>query len=415
MSDLMSDCCATPGLMPFEQALQQMLNSITPISESLLIPIAMALDAVLADNIGSPLNVPPADNSAMDGYAFARQSLNEGDSLLLVGKSFAGAPYQGECLAGQCVRIMTGAILPRGCDTVDMQENCVVAGDKVLFSTAKALGAHVRRAGEDIKIEQQVFKQGQRLSAIDLGILASLGIEQVRVYRKIKVALIATGDELKAPGQALGAGDIYQSNGYVLAAMLTKLNVEVIDFGVVQDSFAAIKHAFEQADAQADAVISTGGVSVGDADHVKPVLAEIGKIDFWKIAMKPGKPFAFGHLPNSIFFGLPGNPVSAVVTAHQLALPGLVKLQNSQPLKRTHLTVKTATDIRKSPGRLDWQRGVCSVNEQGETQVTHTGAQGSGILSSLSRANCYIVLPAEQGNVQAGEQVNIELFDHFLQ
>lgn len=411
----MSDCYAAPALMPFETAMAQMLASITPVSESQLVPIQAARHAVLAQDILSPVNVPPLHNSAMDGYAFAAQSLQNSKCLQLAGKSFAGAPYQDVCLPGQCIRIMTGAKIPQGCDSVEMQENCIADGERITFTKQKPLGSHVRLMGEDITIGQHVFTRGHRLTAIDLGILASLGIAHVPVYRKLNVALIATGDELKAPGQTLNDGDIYQSNGYVLAAMLNKLNVNVIDFGVIEDDFQAIKQAFEQADQQADAIISTGGVSVGEADHVKPVLEELGNIEFWKIAMKPGKPFAFGQLPNSIFFGLPGNPVSAVVTAHQLALPGLVKLQNCAPLERTYLLLKTTMDIVKSPGRMDLQRGIISTNEQGESVVTHTGAQGSGILSSLSQANCYIVLPAEQGRVKAGALVRVQLFDQYLQ
>jgi molybdopterin molybdotransferase len=295
-----------------------------------------------------------------------------------------------------------------------MQENVTVDGEQITFLQEKSFGSHVRNAGEDIKLDQEVLQSGHTLTAVDIGVLASLGVPDVIVYRKLKVALIATGDELKLPGQALRVGDIYESNSFVLAAMLKKLPVEVIDFGIIADDFNAIKTAFICADEQADAVISSGGVSVGDADYTKTVLDELGEIGFWKIAMKPGKPFAFGKLPNSIFFGLPGNPVSALVTFHQLALVALTKMQNAEPLKRTHLTVKCSSELRKSPGRVDFQRGVFSVNESGENEVSSTGAQGSGILSSLARANCFIVLPSEQGKVKAGEMVTVQLFDHFL-
>ena len=310
---------------------------------------------------------------------------------------------------------MTGAKLPDGCDTVEMQENCQIKVDGIEFLKSRVYGDHVRNAGEDIKAGQSVLAKGHRLTAIDIGVLASLGLAQVLVYRKLNIALIATGDELKTPGQALTSGDIYESNSYVLSAMLQKLNVNVIDFGIIRDDYQAIKSAFMQADQQADAVISSGGVSVGEADYTKDVLDELGKIAFWKIAIKPGKPFAFGQLPNSIFFGLPGNPVSALVTAHQLAIPGLLKLQNCAPIKRISLSAKTVTNLRKSPGRMDLQRGIVSVNEAGENVVTTTGAQGSGILSSLANANCYIVLPREQGPVTAGEQVKVQLFDQYLQ
>ena len=410
----MSDCCSAPGLLPFEQAVANMLSQISPITETLALPIEQALHHVLAQDIASPLNVPPHDNSAMDGYAFAIASLNESETLKLIGRSMAGAPFQGTCRPGECIRIMTGAKMPDCCDSVEMQENVTADGEKITFLQEKTFGSHVRNAGEDIKINQQVLHSGHKLTAVDIGVLASLGVAEVVVYRKLKVALIATGDELKLPGQALRSGDIYESNSFVLAAMLKTLHVDIIDFGIIGDDFEAIKAAFVSADEQADAVISSGGVSVGDADYTKTVLDELGEIGFWKIAMKPGKPFAFGKLANSVFFGLPGNPVSALVTFHQLALVALTKMQNATALKRTYLSVKCSSDLRKSPGRMDFQRGVLSVNEAGENVVASTGAQGSGILSSLARANCYIVLPSDQGGVKAGEMVNVQLFDHYL-
>ncbi len=410
----MSDCCSAPGLLPFKQALSNMLSQVSAITETLTLPIDQALHYVLAQDIASPLNVPPHDNSAMDGYAFTIESLAANKTLTLVGRSMAGAPFQGTCKTGECIRIMTGAKMPDCCDSVEMQENVSVDGEQITFLQEKNFGSHVRKAGEDIQLDQQVLQQGHRVTAVDVGVLASLGVAEVKVYRKLKVALIATGDELKLPGQALRVGDIYESNSFVLSAMLKKLHVDVIDFGIIEDDFEAIKAAFVSADKQADAVISSGGVSVGDADYTKTVLDDLGEIGFWKIAMKPGKPFAFGKLANSVFFGLPGNPVSALVTFHQLALVALTKMQNAEPLKRTHLSVKCVDELRKSPGRMDFQRGILSINEQGENVVASTGSQGSGILSSLARANCFIVLPSEQGKVQAGELVTVQLFDQFL-
>jgi len=410
----MSDCCSAPGLLPFESALENMLSQITPVTETIALPITQALNYVLAQDIASPLNVPNHDNSAMDGYAFSIASLQQNKTLTLVGRSMAGAPFQGECKLGECIRIMTGAKMPACCDSVEMQENVQADAESITFLEEKKLGSHVRNAGEDIQLGQQVFNQGHKLSAVDVGILASLGISEVKVYRKLKVALIATGDELKLPGQALNSGDIYESNSFVLRGMLDKLHIDVIDFGVIEDNFDSIKAAFISADNQTDAVISSGGVSVGDADYTKTVLDDLGEIGFWKIAMKPGKPFAFGKLPNSVFFGLPGNPVSALVTFHQLAIVALTRMQNAGALKRTNLQVKCVSDLKKSPGRLDFQRGLLSVNEQGENVVESTGSQGSGILSSLARANCFIVLPSEQGKVKAGEMVTVQLFDQFI-
>lgn len=410
----MSDCCSAPGLKPFQEALTEMLAQVSPITETLTLPIEQAVNYVLAQDIASPLNVPPHDNSAMDGYAFSIENLTANKTLKLVGRSMAGAPFQGKCQAGECIRIMTGAKMPACCDSVEMQENVSVDGDQITFLQEKTLGSHVRNAGEDIQINQKVLAQGHRINAVDVGVLASLGVAEVEVFRKLKVALIATGDELKLPGQTLRSGDIYESNSFVLAAMLEKLHVDVIDFGIIEDDLAAITAAFVSADEQADAVISSGGVSVGDADYTKTVLDELGEIGFWKIAMKPGKPFAFGKLANSVFFGLPGNPVSALVTFHQLALLALTKMQNAQPLKRTYIKVKCISELKKSPGRMDFQRGILSVNEQGETVVESTGSQGSGILSSLAKANCFIILASEQGRLPAGEMVEVQLFDEFL-
>jgi len=411
----MVDCCSAPGLLPFEQAMEKMLSAIKPIDETEFIPLSKALNRVLASNISSPLNVPPHNNSAMDGYAFSFASLQETNTLTMVGRSMAGAPFQGSCNLGECIRIMTGAKLPNCCDTVEMQENCQANEDNITFLEDRTFNDNIRFSGEDIAINQQVFAIGRKLSAIDIGVLASLGVPTIEVFRKITVAVLATGDELKSPGETLNEGDIFESNSYALIAMLTKLNVTVINFGIIADDEQAIRDAFEQADQQADVVISSGGVSVGDADYTKLVLEQLGEIGFWKIAMKPGKPFAFGKLPNSYFFGLPGNPVSALVTAHQLAAPALLKLQNAQPRNKPLLKVKTATQLNKRPGRMDFQRAILSTNEQGEMLVTSTGSQGSGVLTSMSTANCYIILPANQGKVPANEIVNVQLFDDVIQ
>lgn len=411
----MTDLCATPGLLPVNEALAIILAKVTPITETLTLPIEKALGYVLANTVVSPLNVPPHDNSAMDGYAFALHDLASSTKLTLVGRSMAGAPFQGVCQSGECVRVMTGATIPTGCDTVEMQENTDVEDEQVCFLAEKSLGANVRVAGEDIKQGDIVLKAGTVLNAVHVGILASLGIAHIKVYRKLRVALIATGDELKLPGQPLSEGQIYESNRFVLLSMLRKLNMDVVDFGIIEDDMNALQDAFTKADADADVVISSGGVSVGEADYTKTVLEQLGEIGFWKIAMKPGKPLAFGKLKNSIFFGLPGNPVSALITFHQLAVVALVKMQNATgALKRTQLMARTMSPLKKSPGRQDFQRGFFSINDAGENVVTSTGAQGSGILSSLLHANCLIILASEQGAVSAGEMVNIELFDDYL-
>lgn len=412
--DASADFCNVKGLLPFEEALQILLSNITPLEKTQLNSIEQAVNYVLAENIISPISVPPHHNSAMDGYAYAANSLNYTDTLTMVGRAMAGQPYHGECGEGECIRIMTGAKLPDSCNAVEMQEKCEANDMAIRFEIKRKAGANIRYAGEDIQQNELVLPRGKRLSVADIGLLASLGIDKVSVYTPVKVALIATGDELKLPGQALTEGDIYESNRFVLRPLLEKLNVEVIDFGIIRDDYQAIKNAFQQANQQADIVISSGGVSVGEADYTKDVLAELGEIGFWKLAMKPGKPFAFGKLTRSVFFGLPGNPVSALVTMYQLAVPGIVKMQNAAPLIRTKIKVKAATNIRKSPGRKDFQRGILAPNEHGELVVTLTGAQGSGILSSIAKANCFIVLAAAAGAVEAGEMVDVELFDSLL-
>jgi molybdopterin molybdotransferase len=411
----MVDCCSAPGLLPFEQALENMLTAINPIDETEQVTLKNALGRVLAQDINSPVNVPPNDNSAMDGYTFAQQSLAGNNTLTLVGRSMAGAPFEGICKAGECVRIMTGAKVPADCDTVEMQENCQVEGGNITFLSSRKRADNVRSKGEDIAVGQTVFLTGRELTAIDIGVLASLGIDNVTVFRKLKVALISTGDELKKPGQALNDGDIYESNSQFLTSLMSKLGADIIDFGIIEDDETSIFKAFKKADEVADVVISSGGVSVGDADYTKTVLETLGEIAFWKIAMKPGKPFAFGTLPNAYFFGLPGNPVSALVTAHQLALPALLKMQNVTRTQPLTLTAKTTSALKKSPGRMDFQRGIISHDENGDLQVTTTGSQGSGILTSMAAANCYIVLAAEQGKVSEGALVNVQMFDKYLQ
>jgi len=411
----MVDCCSAPGLMPFQQAFDNMLSVIKPITKTESVPLEQALGRVLALDIHSPVNVPPNDNSAMDGYAFSLSSLSDGKTLTMVGRSMAGEPFHGQCGAGECVRIMTGAKVPSDCDTVEMQENCQADGEAITFLEKRALGDNVRSMGEDVAIEQTVFSQGRALTSVDIGVLASLGVAQLTVFRKLKVALLSTGDELKKPGQVLAEGDIYESNSHFLRSILTKVGAEIIDFGIIEDDEQSILDAFTKADEVADAVISSGGVSVGDADYTKKVLCQLGDIAFWKIAMKPGKPFAFGTLPNSYFFGLPGNPVSALVTAHLLALPALLKMQQVHYQMPMLIKAKTKTNLKKSPGRMDFQRGIVSNDANGDLVVTTTGSQGSGILTSMSSANCYIVLAAEQGKVAEGEIVSVQMFDKYLQ
>jgi molybdopterin molybdotransferase len=349
----------------------------------------------------------------MDGYAVRLADLAAGIPLIMAGKAFAGQPYQGEWPAGHCVRIMTGAPIPAGTDAVVMQEETQVDGNQITFLVPLTLGQNIRRRGEDIREGASVLCAGTRLTPRELPLLASLGIATVSVRRPLRVAIFSTGDELKPVGTPLAHGDIYDSNRYGVKAMLARLGCDCLDLGIIPDDPAQLRAAFLQADREADALITTGGVSVGEADFTKQLLEELGEIGFWKLAIKPGKPFAFGRLPNVWFFGLPGNPVSAMVTFDQLVQPALAKLAGQQFERPLQLKAVAGEPLKKAPGRLDFQRGILSQGPDG-LEVRSTGSQDSAVFSSLSRANCYIVLERERGKVAAGETVTVEPFGGLL-
>lgn len=419
------DCCSQPGLLPVAQAISLMREAISPVTATEKINVANALDRILSEPIYSAINVPGYNNSAMDGYALRHQDIHTKTPLTLIGHSLAGHPFTKAVNQGECVRIMTGAVIPDGADTVVMQENVSVHDNFICLNKPPKLGENIRCAGEDIAINSLVFEQGKRISPVDIGLLASLGIAEVRVFKRIKVAVLSTGDELKPLTEKLQTGDIYDSNRPTLIALLSRLAVDVIDIGCIADDPIKITKAFTKAMTEADVVISSGGVSVGDADYTKDVLETLGKINFWKVAMKPGKPFAFGvlqkqnsaaqtpHCTNGWFFGLPGNPVSAVVTYHQLVVPALRYLAGEVFDDAPALSARTQHYLKKQPGRADYQRGHLTV-QNGENQVIATPSQSSGVLSSLAHANCYIVLEQERDAVIAGENVNVVLFDKFL-
>lgn len=405
------DHCAQPGLLPIEEALARICTQLTPVQETETITLHSALDRVLASPIAAPINVPAGDNSAMDGYALRAQDCT--GTLAVIGQSLAGHPFAGEITAGQAVRIMTGALVPAGADTVVMQENVQRDGNKITLTQTPDPDENIRRTGEDIGLGTQVLAAGRRLSALDIGLLASLGLAQVTVVRRLRIAILTTGDELLLAGAAPETGKIYDSNRPLLAALLTRLPVELMDLGVIDDDMNALRRAFIKAMEWADVTLSTGGVSVGDADYTKDVLAELGEIDFWKIAMKPGKPFAFGRLGRGWFFGLPGNPVSTAVTYHQLVVPGLRYLAGETLTPQQTLSAVAGQALKKQPGRTDFQRGILS-NKNGIITVVSAGLQSSGVLSAMAKANCYICLEAERGSVAAGEVVNVILFDEFI-
>lgn len=403
----------TGALLPLSDALQGMLDQLACCCDSEQLPLPEALDRILAEEIVSPLSVPPFDNSAMDGYAVRLADLAAGAPLAVAGKAFAGQPYQGDWPAGHCIRIMTGAPVPEGTEAVVMQEEAQVEGELVRFLTQPRPGQNIRRRGEDLAEGARVLAVGLRLSPRELPLLASLGIASVRVRHPLKVAIFSTGDELKPVGTPLAHGDIYDSNRYGVKAMLARLGCECLDLGIIPDDPAQLRAAFLEADREADALITTGGVSVGEADFTKQLLEELGEIGFWKLAIKPGKPFAFGRLPNAWFFGLPGNPVSAMVTFDQLVKPALARLAGQTLAAPLRLAATVTEPLKKSPGRLDFQRGILTQGPNG-LEVRSTGSQDSGVFSSLSRANCYIVLEQERGKVAAGETVTVEPFSGLL-
>ncbi|WP_421210610.1 molybdopterin molybdotransferase MoeA [Aeromonas enteropelogenes] len=403
----------TSGLLPLSDALQGMLEQLACCCDTELLPLPEALGRILADDIASPLSVPPFDNSAMDGYAVRLADLAADTPLIMAGKAFAGQPYQGEWPAGHCMRIMTGAPVPAGTDAVVMQEETRADGERISFLCQPVPGQNIRRAGSDMAKGACVLCAGTRLTPREMPLLASLGIAIVSVRRPLRVAIFSTGDELKPVGTPLAHGDIYDSNRYGVKAMLARLGCDCLDLGILPDNPDLLRAAFIRADQEADVLITTGGVSVGEADFTKQLLDELGEIGFWKLAIKPGKPFAFGRLPHAWFFGLPGNPVSAMVTFDQLVQPALAKLAGQRFERPLQLQAVAAEPLKKSPGRLDFQRGILCQGPNG-LEVRSTGSQDSAVFSSLSRANCYIVLERERGRVAAGETVTVEPFGGLL-
>lgn len=412
-----ADCdTGATGLLTVEQALTRIRDALQPISGYEKLGLRDALGRILAEDVLSPLDVPGQDNSAMDGFAVHYADLPASGSAVLkvCGEAFAGKPFIGQCETGQAVRIMTGAVIPAGTDTVIMQEQVQRSGDEIVVGPGHELGENVRRAGEDLARGKTVLGQGKRLNPAELGLLASLGIPEVSVRRRLRVATFSTGDELCALGEVLGDGQIYDSNRYSLYGMLTRIGAEVIDMGVIRDRRDDIAQALLQAADVADVIITSGGVSVGDADYVKEVLELHGKINFWKIAMKPGKPLAFGKVGQAVFFGLPGNPVSVMATFYQIVQPSLKYLQGQKGTFALRLKLPCRERLKKRPGRQDFQRGILEVGNDGQLGVRSTGHQGSHMLSSMSRANCFIILPAESGDIEPGSLVEVEPFEGLL-
>ena len=401
-----------PKSLSADAALEQIKSGAARIKGIEKIAIREALNRILAEDIRSHINVPTGTNSAMDGYA-----VNSGDipssgnaELRVLGTAWAGKPFGSELAAKSCVRIMTGAIMPDGADTVIIQEDVQATGAGIIIDGATRKGDNVRQAGEDIAAGDLILTRGRRLNPADIGLIASLGIAEVCVVRRLRVAFFSTGDELRSIGETLSDGAIYDSNRYTLYGMLERMGADIIDMGVIKDDRDALEKAFSIAAANADVLITSGGVSVGEADYIKEILAKLGKVDFWKVAIKPGRPLAFGQVGNALFFGLPGNPVSVMVTFYEFVQPALRKMIGEDDAGVLSLKARCDSKLKKRPGRVEYQRGILQKDEDGDLVVVKTGAQGSGILRSMSQANCFIILPIASSGVEPGEFVDIQPF-----
>ncbi len=403
-----------PNSMPVAKAREVIARFLSPVTTTERLNVRAALGRVLAEDVVSPLNVPAHDNSAMDGYAVRFADLKgDGEATLkITGTAFAGAPFQGTVKPGECVRIMTGGVVPAGADTIVMQEHVKAEQDRVTIGPGYKKGQNLRRAGEDLAVGQVALKRGLPLRPAEVGLISSLGIGEVTVYRRLRVAFFSTGDELVSIGTQPREGQIYDSNRYTIHGMLTRLGCEVLDMGVVRDDPKLLEKAFHDAAAAADVVITSGGVSVGEADFVKDLLNKLGEVVFWKIAMKPGRPLAYGKIGAAHFFGLPGNPVSVMVTFYQFVRDALLKLSGRDPVPPLPtFKVPCVSSLKKAPGRTEFQRGVLERDSHGTWSVRVTGEQGSGILRSMSEANCFIILPDTQGNVASGTLVEVQVLE----
>ncbi|HYJ19877.1 MAG TPA: gephyrin-like molybdotransferase Glp [Burkholderiales bacterium] len=417
LHDLAAASDYDPNSMPVDKARDHIRAFLSPVTAVERLHIRAALGRVLAEDVVSPLDVPQHDNSAMDGYAVRFDDLRQDGEVTLkvVGASFAGKPFTGTVDQGQAVRIMTGAVVPPGADSIVQQERARASGDQVAVAPLPKKGTNLRHAGEDLRKGEAALQRGQLLRPAEIGMMASLGIGEVSVYRRLRVAFFSTGDELAPIGQPLGPGQIYDSNRYTLFGMLTRIGCEVLDMGVVRDNPDDVEKAFHEAAESADVVMTSGGVSVGEADYVKQILDKLGQVLFWKLAMKPGRPLAYGKIGTAHFFGLPGNPVAVMVTFYQFVRDALLHLQGQTRVAPLP-TMKTicTTPIKKAPGRTEFQRGILSLGADGQWTVRTTGDQGSGILSSMSQADCFIILPTDQGNVAAGAVVEVQLLEGLI-
>lgn len=404
-----------PNAMSVDDARHTIRQFLSQVQEVETLPIRESLGRALAKPIVSEFNVPNHHNSAMDGYAFRCVAGIEATPLVVVGSAFAGTPFTGHVNAGECVRIMTGAVVPADTDTVVAQERVMLQEGKVLLNEGPKPNMNVRYAGEDIQQGQVVLDVGHLMQSADLGLVASLGVAEVAVYRRLRVAFFSTGDELTAVGQPLQEGQIYDSNRYTLHGMLSRLGVELLDFGAIPDDPVKLEATLVKAAAEADVVITSGGVSVGEADYMKQLLEKLGQVLFWKLAMKPGRPLAYGKIGHAQYFGLPGNPVAVMVTFYQFVRDALLYMMGQTNSKKIPtFSVKCISQIKKMRGRTEFVRGLLFEDAMGEWVVKPTGNQSSGVLSSMSQANCFIVLGHDDGNLEAGSVVKVQVLDSFI-
>jgi len=405
------DTCEDPprNELSAAEARARILAAVKPVAERERLALGDALGRVIAAEVPSPIDVPGHTNSAVDGYALRGDELADGARFEIAGRALAGHPFDGKMLPGTCVAITTGAAVPGGADTVVMQEDTDARDTDVVIRRACGRGDNVRQAGEDIPAGGIIARASDRITPPLLGVLASLGLGAVEVCGRPRVAVFSTGDEIREPGEPLPRGCVYDSNRYTLRALLAGSGVETIDLGLIPDDREQLRHALTEAAAVSDAILTSGGVSVGEADFIKEILAELGTVAFWKLAIKPGRPLTFGTLGKSLFFGLPGNPVAAMVTFLQFVQPALEKLSGATPQPPVRLRARCRDRLRKRPGRREFQRAILTRDNSGRLEVALTGRQGSGVLTSMSLANCLIVLTEEQESIDPGTEVGVEL------
>ncbi len=402
-----------PDALPVAQVREIVDRVVVPVRAVEQVALRSALGRVLAADIASPIDVPAHDNSAMDGYAVRSADLGAGGpaTLRIVGTALAGRPFGGAAAPGEAVRVTTGAMMPAGLDTVVMQEVATVDGERLVVPPGQQAGQHRRLRGEDLAAGKPALLAGRRITPADLGLLASLGCAEVPVRRRLRVAFFSTGDELRSVGQPLEPGTLYDSNRYTLYGMLARLGVDLIDMGVVRDDPASLERAMRSAALNADAVVSSGGVSVGDADFTRQVMARLGEVAFWSVAMRPGRPLAFGRIGTTSYFGLPGNPVAVMITFYFFARDALLRQMGAAPEPLPFVRARSLSALRKRPGRTEYQRARLVHEPDGGMSVRSFGSQSSSVLRSMSEANCVIVLHHDQGPVAAGDPVDCIAFE----